>query len=70
MIPIVQVMKVVPIVSFILIAMFFMSARILTSFISGLVVFPMIYNHLLSAFLNVDRVSRTSARDVYAAGDC
>lgn len=55
MIPIVQVMKVVPIVSFILIAMFFMSARILTSFISGLVVFPMIYNHLLSAFLNVDR---------------
>lgn len=55
MVPIVQVMKVVPIVSFILIAMFFMGGRTLTSFISGLVVFPMIYNHLLSAFLNVDQ---------------
>ncbi len=54
MVPVVQVMKVVPIVSFILIAMFFMGTRILTSFIAGLVVFPMIYNHLLSAFLNVD----------------
>jgi len=62
MIPLVQVMKAVPIVSFILIAMFFMGETVLTLFISGLVVFPMIYNHLLSAFIHVDKKLLEMAR--------
>lgn len=53
--PSVLLIKAVPIVSFILIALFFMKEAVLTSFICGLIVFPLIYGQLLSAFLNVDR---------------
>jgi NitT/TauT family transport system permease protein len=53
--PIVLVIKSVPIVSFILIALFFLSDARLTPFICGLVVFPMVYGQLLSGILNVDR---------------
>lgn len=52
--PTILIMKSVPIVSFILIALFFMKESLLTSFICGLIVFPMVYGQLLSAFLNVD----------------
>ena len=53
--PLVLVMKVVPIVSFILIALFFLNDAQLTSFISGTIVFPLVYTQLLCAFLNIDR---------------
>ena len=52
--PLILVMKSVPIVSFILIALFFMRESLLTSFICGLIVFPLIYGQLLSALLNID----------------
>lgn len=49
------VMKSVPIVSFILLALFFMGDSLLTSFICGLIVFPLLYSQLLTAFSNLDR---------------
>lgn len=52
--PLILVMKAVPIVSFILIALFFMGETFLTIFICSLIVFPLVYSQLLSAFLNVD----------------
>lgn len=52
--PFVLIMKSVPIVSFILIALFFMGASMLSFFICGLIVFPVIYAQLLSSFLNTD----------------
>ena len=52
--PAILVMKAVPIVSFILIALFFMGETFLTIFICGLIVFPLVYSQLLSAFMNVD----------------
>ncbi|HZK28991.1 MAG TPA: hypothetical protein VFD19_02100, partial [Clostridia bacterium] len=52
--PTVLIMKSVPIVSFILIALFFMGESSLTFFICGLIVFSLVYSQLLSAFLNVD----------------
>lgn len=52
--PFVLIMKSVPIVSFILIALFFMGASMLSFFICGLIVFPIVYAQLLSSFLNTD----------------
>ena len=52
--PFVLVMKSVPIVSFILIALFFMTESSLSFFICGLIVFPVVYAQLLSSFLNTD----------------
>ena len=52
--PSVLIMKSVPIVSFILIALFFMSASMLSVVICGLIVFPVVYAQLLSSFLNTD----------------
>lgn len=52
--PFVLLMKTVPIVSFILIALFFLGNQVLTLFICGLVVFPMIYESVLAALSGVD----------------
>ena len=48
--PLVLALKAVPVVSFILIALFFMKDALLTSFICGTIVFPLVYTQLLSAF--------------------
>lgn len=53
--PTVLVLKAVPIVSFILIALFFMGDTLLTAFICGTIVFPMVYTQLTSSLLNTDR---------------
>lgn len=53
--PLVLVLKAVPVVSFILIALFFMKDALLTSFICGTIVFPLVYTQLLSAYLGVDK---------------
>ncbi len=52
--PLILVMKSVPIVSFILVALFFMGESLLTSFICGLIVFPLNYGQLLSALSDLD----------------
>jgi NitT/TauT family transport system permease protein len=51
--PFVLLMKTVPIVSFILIALFFLGNQVLTIFICGLVVFPMVYESVLAALSGV-----------------
>ncbi len=60
--PFVLLMKTVPIVSFILIALFFLGNRVLTLFISGLVVFPMVYESVLAALSDVDHALLEMAR--------
>ncbi|MBQ9924370.1 MAG: nitrate ABC transporter permease, partial [Clostridia bacterium] len=53
--PYVITIKTVPVASFIILSLFFLSARRLSTFISFLMVFPVIYTNVLEGIRSTDR---------------
>lgn len=55
MAPLVSVIKTTPVASFVILALFWLSSRSLSVFISFLMVFPIVYTNLLQGILQTDR---------------
>ena len=60
--PLVAVIKAVPVVSFIILALVWLDSRSLTLFISGLMVFPPVYLNMLAGIASTDRQLLEMAR--------